>query len=383
MREHVDVTIVGGGPVGASLALALAGSGLEVQVLEARASLEQAAWRRTLALSYGSRLILDRLGVWSALRDVTPIRHIHVSQRGSFGVTRLHADEEGVPELGYVVDYGELDAALHAALAAGDVQVVTGTRVTGSGGMSGYAWVEAQQGDQTRMVTARLAVIADGGAGSGSQVTREYGQHALLAWVRCSAPRPGWAFERFTAQGPVALLPQGEGYALVWTEAPERVQALLAMAEPEFLAALHEHFGDRVGEFLQVRERSSFPLVLAWAPDAVSAHRIMIGNAAHVMHPVAGQGFNLGLRDAWELAVQIRATDRQALGSEVMLRRFASMRAFDVSASMWFTDRLVRLFTRADPVLHHARGAGLAILQQFAPFRHFVARRMMFGARAW
>ncbi len=383
MREHVDVTIVGGGPVGASLALALAGSGLDVQVLEARASLGQAAWRRTLALSYGSRLILDRLDVWSALRDVTPIRHIHVSQRGSFGVTRLHADEEGVPELGYVVDYGELDAALHAALASSGVRVVTGTRVTDSGGMSGYAWIEAQQNGRTRMTTARLAVIADGGAGNGNQVTREYGQHALLAWVRCSAPRPGWAFERFTAQGPVALLPQGEGYALVWTEAPERVHALLAMAEPEFLAALHEHFGDRVGEFLQVRDRSSFPLVLAWAPDAVGAHRIMIGNAAHVMHPVAGQGFNLGLRDAWELAAQIRSADRQALGSEAMLRRFASTRAFDVSASMWFTDRLVRLFTRTDPVLHHARGAGLAMLQQFAPLRHFVARRMMFGARAW
>lgn len=382
MLGHADVVISGGGPVGVALALALADSGLSVQVLEARMDLTRSVWTRTLALSYGSRLILDRLGIWQDLRDVSPIRHIHVSQRHSLGQSVLHAEEEQVPELGYVVDYAELDAALHAALRTSPVKVVTGARVGQSGSMTGYAW--AHVGETNQLVTARMLAIADGGAGQqGKRVLRDYGQHALLAWVKPAAFRPDWAFERFTDQGPVALLPQNEGYALVWTGTPERVQALLALPDADFLSALHEQFGDRVGEFLQVRERHYFPLQLSDNIDAVQPHRVMIGNAAHVLHPVAGQGFNLGLRDAWELAQLAAEWPRADLGSPAMLSRYAGRRTVDVRASMWFTDGLVRLFSRDDPVLHHLRGAGLMALQQFSPARHFVARRMMFGARAW
>lgn len=381
MLGHSDVLIAGGGPVGAALALALADSGLSVQVLEARTDLARPAWTRTLALSYGSRLILDRLGVWQKLQDVSPIRHIHVSQRASLGQTVLHAEEEQVPELGYVVDYGELDAALHAALQAGPVRVVTGARVTGSGSMAGYGW--AQVGDDKTLVTARLLAIADGGSGGTRRVLRDYGQHALLAWVRPAQLRQDWAFERFTGQGPVALLPQRDGNALVWTGSPERVQELLRLPDAEFLSALHAHFGDRTGGFVQVRDRHYFPLQLSDSAETVQPHRVMIGNAAHVLHPVAGQGFNLGLRDAWELAQLVGECTRDELGSPAMLSRYAKRRAVDVRASMWFTDGLVRLFGRDDPLLRHVRGAGLMALQQLPPVRHFVARRMMFGARAW
>ncbi len=333
-----------------------------------------------MALSYGSRLILDRLGVWRGLQRVSPIRHIHISQRASLGQTQLHAEEEGVPELGYVVDYAELDAALHAALRASPVQVVTGARVVRSGSLSGYAWAQIDGGE---LVTSRLLAIADGGASDDRRLLRDYNQHALLAWVSASQPRAEWAFERFTEQGPVALLPQGDGYALVWTGTPERVQTLLAMPDSEFLRALHAHFGDRVGEFLVVRDRSHFPLVLSDHEQAVQPHRVMIGNAAHVMHPVAGQGFNLGLRDAWELAQLVLETPSAQLGEQGMLSRYARRRRVDVQASMWFTDSLVRLFSRQNILLHHVRGTGLMALQKLPPVRHFVARRMLFGARAW
>ncbi len=383
MREHSDIVVAGGGPVGAAFALALADSEFSVQVLEARAQLQQPTFRRTLALSYGTRLILERLGVWSALCKVTPIRDIHISQRGGMGVARLSAAEEQLPELGTVVDYGELDAVLHQALANSPVQVVSSARVVASRSTATYASLQAERGGQSEWVTTRLAVIADGGAGQANRARREYAQHALVAWVKSELPHGHCAYERFTDEGPMALLPDQDGFALVLTALPERVNALLVMPEADFLAELYQHFGERLGRFVQVRERSSFPLATSHTRDVVSPHRVMIGNAAHVMHPVAGQGFNLGLRDAWELAEQVRASGREALGDMSMLKRYAASRQFDVSASMWFTDSLVRLFTQPNPLLDHVRSMGLLALQQMPPLKHFVARRMIFGARAW
>lgn len=379
MREHSDIVIVGGGPVGATLALALADSDWQVQVLEARADLTRAAHKRTLALSYGSRLILERLGIWSQLCDVTEIKDIHVSQRGSLGMSRLRASEEGLPALGYVVDYAELDHVLHQALRASRVNVVAGARVSAIAHNSGYARVALE--GVAHQITTRLAVVADGGAGGAQRVTREYGQHALLASVTTELPNQHCAYERFTAEGPVALLPQGDGFALVWTGTPQRVTELLAMPEHEFLQALHTHFGDRVGRFLTVNERASFPLVLRYAKDTTAAHQVMIGNAAQTLHPVAGQGFNLGLRDAWELAELVRDCGREALGSAEMLQRYRSSRRVDTSASIFFTDLLVRLFSNDHPLLQHGRSLGLMALQLVPPAKHMVARRMIFGAR--
>jgi 2-octaprenyl-6-methoxyphenol hydroxylase len=381
MREHSDIVIAGGGPAGTALALALADSGWQVQVLEARTDLSRAVYKRTLALSYGSRLILERLGIWAQLQDVTAITDIQVSQRGSLGMSRMQAEEEDLPALGYVVDYAELDHALHSALQATAVEVVAGARVTAIAHTAGYARVQVERDGVTQQLTARLAVVADGGAGSAERVVREYGQHALLASVTTELPHNGCAYERFTADGPVALLPQGNGFALVWTGTPARVDELLALPETEFLSALHQHFGDRVGRFLTVTGRSSFPLVLRYARDVVAPHQVMIGNAAQTLHPVAGQGFNLGLRDAWELAEWVRGCGREALGSQEMLQRYRAGRRLDTSASIFFTDLLVRLFSNANPVLQHTRSLGLMALQWLPPAKHMVARRMIFGAR--
>ncbi|MEQ1666897.1 MAG: FAD-dependent monooxygenase [Sulfuriferula sp.] len=383
MQTHSDIIIVGGGPVGTTLALALADTPYRVQILEAREDLSRAAHKRTLALSYGSQLILQRLGVWAQLHDVTPITDIHISQRGGLGTSRLTATEENLPALGYVVDYAELDSALHAALRNTNVQVVTGARVTDIRTSASYAQVQAAQADATHYLTTRLAVVADGGAGKAQRVTQEYNQHALLATVTTELAHNGCAYERFTPEGPVALLPYQQAYALVWTGTPERVAALLALSDHDFLVALHNHFGDRVGQFLSVTGRTSFPLLLRYAQHTIAPHQVLIGNAAQTLHPVAGQGFNLGLRDAWELAQAVRdtGTDKSALGSSAMLQRYQSQRRADTGSSIFFTDLLVRLFSNAHPALKHGRSLGLMALQYLPPAKHLVARRMIFGAR--
>jgi len=249
--------------VGTTLALLLADGDFSVQLLEARADLTRPAHRRTLALSYGSRLILERLGVWSDLSEVTPITTIHISQRGGLGMAWLRAAEEKLPALGYVVDYAELDAALHARLRDSGAAVVSGARVDEVRAASGYAMLKVSRAGDVTPVTARLAVVADGGAGAAQRVSRDYDQHALIAAVTTELPHNGCAYERFTPDGPAALLPQGAGFALVWTASPARVQALLALPDAEFLHALHQHFGDRVGQFLKRRATREFPAGIA------------------------------------------------------------------------------------------------------------------------
>ena len=381
MREHSDIVIAGGGPVGTTLALLLADGDFSVQLLEARADLTRPAHRRTLALSYGSRLILERLGVWSGLSEVTPITTIHISQRGGLGMAWLRATEEKLPALGYVVDYAELDAALHARLRVSGAAVVSGARVDEVRAASGYAMLKVSRAGDVTPVTARLAVVADGGAGAAQRVSRDYDQHALIAAVTTELPHNGYAYERFTPDGPAALLPQGAGFALVWTASPARVQALLALPDAEFLLALHEHFGDRVGRFLSVAQRASFPLGLRYAARTARPHTVLIGNAAQMLHPVAGQGFNLGLRDAWELAARIRTSTRETLGGAAMLAAYSSARRLDTRGGIFFTDLLVRLFSNDNALLHLGRSAGLAALQALPPVKRFVARRMIFGAR--
>lgn len=382
MREHSDILIAGGGPVGTTLALLLADSDFSVQLVEARADLGRPAHGRTLALSYGSRLVLERLGVWGALREATAITTIHISQRGGLGIARLRASEENLPALGYVVDYAELDAALHARLRDAPVTVTGGARVQDIRSSGGFALVGIRRGAAVQSVTTRLAVVADGGSGSEKRIGRDYGQHALIATVTTELPHQGCAFERFTPDGPAALLPQGEGFALVWTATPQRVQALLALPDTDFLDQLHRHFGDRLGRFLSVRGRASFALALRYASNPTRPHSVLIGNAAQMLHPVAGQGFNLGLRDAWELAACIRRSTREALGGADMLTAYSRTRRLDTRGGIFFTDLLVRLFSNDNALLHHGRSLGLAALQALPPVKRFVARRMIFGARA-
>jgi 2-octaprenyl-6-methoxyphenol hydroxylase len=227
-------------------------------------------------------------------------------------------------------------------------------------------------------------VIADGGGNVGEFLAGtvsesfDYYQIAVLATVHATHLRAGFAFERFTPEGPIALLPFEDGMALVWTTTQERAHALLPMPEQEFLDELQRHFGDRLGKFTRAGRRSVFPL--SRRQVRVDAQRVaLIGNAAQTLHPVAGQGFNLGLRDAWELAQLIKQRSEDAAAA---LKHYAAQRARDRRSAIGFTDSLICAFSNNRPLLGLARGSGLAMLDFVAPLRRSFARRMAFGIRS-
>ncbi len=383
MAEKIDLLIAGGGPIGAALALALEGSGHSVVLAEARSADPGGARgahpddTRPIALSHGSRLILERLNAWSGLA-ATPIETIHVSQQGGFGRTLISASDCDLPALGYVVGYNKLQQRLLAAPCSG--RRIFGAKLTAFDGTT--ALVLAQDGQLA--FAPRLTVFADGArvadACSAPAYNKDYGQNAVVATVKTVQAHRGRAWERFTPEGPLALLPCAERYGLVWTTSPDRAAQLCALAKPVFLAQLHAAFGDRLGAFTEVNERASFALALRYRREETQPHSLSVGNAAQTLHPVAGQGFNLGLRDAWELARFAR--DTEELGSDDFCKRYRRKRWLDRRASIRFTDRLVGLFSDANPLLEFGRGAGLLALDLLPLARGFVARRMIFGARA-
>jgi 2-octaprenyl-6-methoxyphenol hydroxylase len=376
-----DVLVVGGGPVGAALTLALRGTGLAVGLLEARPP-QAAADPRPIALSHGSRLILERLGVWELLAPATPILRIHVSQRGGFGRVELNSREARLPALGYVVDYGQLAAAFARAFeAGGGAQPI---RAAASGLEAGAAAAVVRFGvdGDTGHASARLLVVADGGAlPVAAMRTRDYGQAAVTARVTCGAPHQNVAYERFTPEGPLAILPDGEAVALVWTTTPEHAQELCALTEAGFLAQLQERFGNRLGVFRSAGSRAWYPLALKVAARTAEPRTVVLGNAAQTLHPVAGQGLNLGLRDAWELAAMLRERDRAEIGGPGQIKAYAARRRIDRGGGILFTDALVRLFSNEFVPLRLARGLGLAALGAVPPAKDFVVWRMTFGAR--
>ena len=382
-----DVVIVGAGPVGATLALALADADLDVVVLDARAAGETPRGDRSLALSHGARLIFERIGVWGALAATpdaaTPITRIDVSQAGGFGTMQLTADEQGIPALGYVVSYRALQRALDAALARTPVALRHGVAVTAVGGTPAYAAVTVE-GDDAEPLLARLAAVADGTGATVSGIVRrrhDYGQVALIAKVWTAAPHAGLAYERFTPDGPMALLPEGDHYGLVWTATPARAEALQAQDDETFLAELARRFGQRAGAFEKVAQRRSFPPAMEYASEPARARCVALGNAAQTLHPVAGQGFNVGLRDAWELAQIVLDTPRDALGDRAMIGRYLRARRTDRIAGIAFTHGLVGVFGNDAPLVRWPRGLALTLLGAVPAAKRAFTRAMLFGLR--
>ncbi len=381
--EHCDIAIIGGGPVGAALTIALKDSGLTVALLEARSEFA-ARDPRALALSQGTRLILERLATWDRLAvRATPIETIHVSQQGRFGRAVLAANEMKVPALGYCAEYGDLYAALAAGLPDAAAELITGARVSAVRPASGCGLVEYRQAGVARTLTARLLVLADGGKSLPGEVKiKDYRQSAIVCTVRTELPHGGRAYERFTPVGPMALLPLGDHYALVWTTPADQVAARMQWDEATFLDALQQAFGDRQGRFLAAGPRSVFPLRLVTSAARDRPGLVRIGNAAQTLHPVAGQGFNLGLRDAWWLAETIMDSSREQLGDSDFLARYRNHRRWDVAGGIAMTDLLVDLFANDLPLLSQARGLALTAMDAVPPLKNLFARKMMFGAQA-
>ena len=379
-----DVAVIGAGPVGAAAALELGAAGLRVLLLEAREALASPRDNRPLALSYGSRLILERLGLASAIASATPIERIHVSHCGRFGRTLLTAAETGVPALGYVLDYSRLAAALDAAVAdaeqRGSVVTVRGARVVSIAHEPASAHITFETARGPADSFAAVVAVADGGAEAAGVDVRvvQYGQSALAARVTIDRPHDYTAYERFTSEGPLALLPYGSGYALVWVASPERAARLCDLPAADFLAELRDTFGERVGRFISVEQRAVHPVALRIAERTTSGRAALIGNSAQALHPVAGQGLNLGLRDAWELAREIR---KRGPHDPALLQAYAARRRIDRAGGIAFTHALVKIFSTDSLLLGFARGIGLTLLDNLPPAKDFLIRRMIFGSR--
>ncbi len=385
-----DVAIIGAGPVGLALGLALHRAGIACVVLDARPRGSVREDKRVLALSHGSRQTLARLGVWpenaSSFATSTPIASIHISQRGGLGRTLLTADEENVAALGYVVDAGILGGALEDACAQAGVAIRHDVRVDAIEAGKRDARLRlagGTVGDGAKKLGAQLVACAEGSVTEALGVIRhDYAQQALIAIVQTRQAHEHRAWERFTPDGPLALLPHGRDYALVWTVADQDAPALLALSDVAFVAKLQDAFGNR-HEFVGVSKRNAFPLSLRYRIDPTGPCTVWLGNAAQTLHPVAGQGFNLALRDVSVLLQTLCAIDRKDYGASATLARYARARRVDRVATIRFTDALIRLFGGENPLLKQARGAGLIALDLLPAARSFLARRMIFGARAF
>ena len=376
MTEHVDILIVGAGPVGMTLHCALAAGGLKSRLIDRRPQAALQADPRALALSHGARELLEQIGAWPA-RAATPIETIHVSQKDGFGRTLIDHAEHGLPALGYVVRYRDLAAALAARIEAG--ALIAGAEIIDTAPDDDGVRVLLRDAGGERELRCRLLVHAEGTPGDDPAVTvSDYAQHAVICEV---TPEPGHgrrAWERFTPDGPLALLPLGDEYSVVFTLPPAKADAVMALDDAAFAAALQAQFGRRL-RLSRPGSRSRFPLALRRRRTLVDGRQVWIGNCAQTLHPVSGQGFNLGLRDAWQLAEILLAdgVDRASLD------RYAASRRLDRDGGALFTDGIVRLFSNDCAPLKLARGLGLWALDVFPPARHFVAKRMIWGARAW
>lgn len=382
------VLIVGGGPVGATLALTLQKSGVPVTMLEARAKGAAYQDQRALALSYGSRRILEKLGVWAKLdAQATAINTIHISQRGSLGRSLLKAQDHQLPALGYVLSYGALTKALDEVLADfTGVETLYEAEATHIQPSTDKASVTFNYQQQSQALSSALLVLADGGRSLGDipgiqRETKMYGHDALVTKVKTELPHENIAYERFTPMGPVALLPNGEDFSLVWTGKAEEIEKIMQLDDETFLQQLHQHFGDRVGRFLSVGKRLTFPLKLSYLNPVTAPHLVVIGNAAQTMHPVAGQGFNVGLRDAYELAQQIAQTAPEAWGQPAMMQSYQADRKTDTKRGLMFTDFLVNLFSNDIVGVSGLRGASLGVLDLLKPIKSRLVRKMSFGSR--
>jgi 2-octaprenyl-6-methoxyphenol hydroxylase len=384
VSDCYDVAVVGGGLVGASFALALSSTELRVALIEAVApeTAGQPSFdERTTALGNGTRRIFEALGIWQEIASCAcPIRTIHVSDAGRFGFARLKAQEQGIDAFGYVVPNRVLGAALWGRLRQTNMRIeVPATPETIE---IGADEVSVRLRGRANLLHARLIVAADGAesrvrtAAAIDAKVEDYGQVALATTVRTDQPHRNVAYERFTQSGPIAVLPLQTGrLAVIWTLAPQLAAQVLGYGDKEFLAALQEALGWRAGKLLEAGRRAHYPLKLSRADETIANRSALIGNAAQALHPVAGQGFNLGLRDAAMLAELLAsAAPGSDPGAPELLARFSQWRGQDRRGVIRFTDGLVKLFSDLRPGIRVVRDLGLLLFDVAPPAKSALAR---------
>lgn len=386
-----DLIIIGGGMVGASLACALSGQGLRIALIEAvelQTRSEAGYDDRAIALAYGTRRIFSGLQLWGSLTaDATPIHQIHISDRGHFGMVHMDRAEEGLPALGYVVPARAIGRVLAEAVTGiQGLDSFCPATVTAVKRTAGAVEVELSHEGLMTTLSGRLIVAADGADsplrehfGIGSTVS-DYRQTAIVTNITPQLAHNNIAYERFTETGPLALLPMTEQRcAVVWTVASSQVESIMALDEAGFLAALQSRFGYRLGRLERVGRRQAWPLRLVQAKETVRERLALVGNAVHTLHPIAGQGFNLGARDVAVLAeVLVDAISAgEDPGSLQVLQRYADWRQRDHRNVTVFTDGLARLFSLPLPALGVARSAGMLAFDLLPPAKRLLTRMTM------
>lgn len=375
--DRYDIIIAGGGMIGASMALALAPLGLRIAVVEAiaRKSGEQPSFDdRSTALSRSTQRMFEAMGLWpDVIAAATPIRNIHVSDKGRFGFSHISAEQQGVEALGYVVINRVLGSVLQSKIAGLDsIDILCPARIIGVelGPDSAVAMVKADNSRKISNLSCSLLIAADGANSTVramlgiSAQTSEYGQHAVVGNLLPEKSLDNCAFERFTSQGPLAILPVADDRAgFVWTVSEHDAQRVLALDDADFLAEIQSEFGYRLGRFSRVGKRAAYPLVLSKAVRLTATRSVLVGNSAHGLHPVSAQGFNLGMRDVAALcdcvADALGASGTVDAGDEQLLQRYATWRHSDQSKLVTFTDGLVRIFGSARAPIRILRDIGM------------------------
>ena len=382
-----DILIIGGGLVGASLACALQNSGLSVHIVEAypyQSDSQPSYDDRTVALSWGSRCIFEGMGLWDAMADrVEAIKTIHISDKGHFGATRLRHEEEHVEALGYVAENRVLGDVLHQRLLQNaNIELHCPAGLISLEQKHDRVIAAIEDNGKQSVVSARLLVAADGVVSQvrdllhiGSSV-QDYGQTAVIANVTPAFRHNNVAYERFTDQGPIAFLPMTHNRcSLVWTVPGKQADELMELGDADFLQLLQQRFGFRLGQLQKVGKRQAYPLKLIESTQVVRNRVVIVGNAAHSIHPVAGQGFNLALRDI-AILTELISTAEDA-GDSKLLQSYVEQREDDARRVYRFTDGLVKIFSNNSTALGHLRAAGLVAVGLIPPLRHQLAKQSM------
>lgn len=387
MTKVYDIVIVGGGMVGASLAVALKDSGLTIAIIEAFAwkDKQQPSFDdRSIALSYGSKKILQAMSIWDAFKDnCQPIKTIHVSDRGYFGATRLYHYEEKVDALGYVIENRVMGEVLQDKLKSlPNVDVLMPATVESIEESNEKIDLQIKQGDESIQLQASLLVAADGANSKVRELAgiahhkNDYQQSAVIANVSTEKFHQAVAYERFTDSGPLAFLPMtNKRVSVVWTINREDEAEIMQLSDDDFLSRLQQRFGYRLGRIEKTGVRNVYPLALTESEQLYKDRIVVIGNAAHGLHPVSGQGFNLALRDVALLAEKI--TQQGVQYPLHWLSDYAELRQKDMTRVFRMTDGLVKIFSNAFMPLAHARAMGLMMVDCLPSLRHLLARQSM------